>query len=77
MENLLLSGILKKAEVSAPPQHLDSGLLIATQGKLHTEGIRPVQNVRLDMEQLPPGRYILGISGDLFSGTARWEFSGE
>ena len=43
-------------------KHLDSGRVIAAHGVIHMEGNQPVLKVDLNMEDWPPGRYVVGVA---------------
>jgi hypothetical protein len=55
-------------------KHLDSGRLIAAHGMITMDGDTPTLRVKLDMSQWPPGRYVIGISGDPFFGYCTMDF---
>jgi hypothetical protein len=55
-------------------KHLDSGSLIAARGTITMESDTPVLRVRLDMSKWPPGRYVVGISGDPLFGYCTMDF---
>jgi len=55
-------------------KHLDSGRLIAAHGLITMDGDTPTLRVNLDMGQWPPGRYVIGISGDPFFGYCTMDF---
>jgi hypothetical protein len=54
--------------------HIDQPSLIATHGTITMEGETPTLRVKLNMGEWPPGRYVVGMSGDPFFGYCTMDF---